>query len=165
MRNFTDQHKKKISEALKRGSVFNCIQCGKEFWRKPYEIKKGNNRFCSKSCYFVWQKGKTKKVKFPSDKSGENNPNWKGGIVPVNLKIRASAEFKEWRTSVFKRDDYTCQDCGKRSKKGMTVVLHAHHIKPFAKFPKLRLEVDNGETLCKDCHYKKPKGIEVWLIT
>ena len=165
MREFTDSHRDRISAALKKGRFFNCEVCGSEFWRKPYEIKKGNSRFCSKGCYFKWQKGKNKIVKNPFDKSGENNPNWKGGIVPINLKIRASDEFKSWRKSVFERDDYTCQDCGKRSKKGMTVILHAHHIRPFAKFPELRFEIDNGQTLCKNCHYKKPKGAEIWLIT
>jgi len=165
MRQFTSKHRQRIADALKQGAFFNCIECGKEFWRKPYEIKRGNNKFCSKLCYFLWQKGEKKLVSNPFDKSGENNPNWRGGIQPIHLKIRASKEFKEWRQKVFDRDDYTCQECGKRSKKGMYVLLHAHHKKPFAKFPKLRFEVDNGETLCKPCHDKMPKGKEVWTIT
>jgi len=165
MRKFTEDHKRKISESLKKGTHFNCKLCGSQFWRKPYEIKRGNNKFCSKNCYFEWQKGRSKKVVSPCDKSGANNPNWRGGIQPINLKIRASDEFKQWRTSVFERDGYTCQECGSRSRKGMAIILHAHHIKPFAKFPKLRFEIENGQTLCKDCHYKKPKGAEVWSIT
>ena len=81
--------------------------------------------------------------------SGEKSNHWKGGITPENLKIRQSKEYKDWRTAVFQRDDYTCQEC-----KGKGYTLHADHIKPFAYFPELRLVIDNGRTLCADCHRK-----------
>lgn len=57
---------------------------------------------------------------------------------------------------MFKRDDFTCQDCGIRNKKGLgkTVVIRADHKFPFAHFPELRLEVMNGQTLCDECHRK-----------
>jgi len=32
--------------------------------------------------------------------------------------------------------------------------LEADHIKDFALFPKLRLDINNGRTLCKSCHKK-----------
>lgn len=85
---------------------------------------------------------------------GENAPNWKGGITPVNVKIRSSLENKLWREAVFKRDNWTCVWCGARSKEGMKVVINADHIKPFALFPELRFSVDNGRTLCTPCHKK-----------
>jgi 5-methylcytosine-specific restriction endonuclease McrA len=56
--------------------------------------------------------------------------------------------MKLWREAVFARDKWTCQDCG--DKKGGN--LEAHHIKSFAEFPELRFAIDNGITLCKDCH-------------
>lgn len=80
---------------------------------------------------------------------GEGNPNWKGGVTPINLVIRTSLKYKIWRRSVFKRDDYTCQLCGVVGGE-----LNADHIKPFALFPKLRFSVNNGRTLCRKCHTK-----------
>lgn len=46
--------------AVKHGSFFSCIVCGSQFWRKPSAIAKGDNKFCSKSCYFIWQRGRHK---------------------------------------------------------------------------------------------------------
>lgn len=77
----------------------------------------------------------------------EKHPNWKGGITPSNLAIRCSREYKIWRKSVFDRDNYTCVHCGQVGGK-----LNADHIKPFALFHELRLLLDNGRTLCVECH-------------
>jgi len=78
---------------------------------------------------------------------GDRHWNWKGGITPKTQKIRGSQKTKDWRVKVFKRDDFTCLKCLKRGG-----ALHAHHIKSFAKYPKLRFTVSNGATLCKPCH-------------
>jgi len=61
-------------------------------------------------------------------------------------------EYRDWREAVFTRDNWTCQKCGVRSKKGKTVYLEAHHIKSWVEYPKLRYEVNNGVTLCYECH-------------
>lgn len=87
---------------------------------------------------------------------GENAPNWKGGISPVNERERKRRAYYHWRKSVFERDNYTCQHCGNRSSKGNRVRLHADHIKPFASYPELRLELSNGRTLCVPCHKLTP---------
>ena len=80
---------------------------------------------------------------------GSKNPNWKGGITPINRAIRNSFEYEEWRKKVFERDLYTCQICGDIGGK-----LNADHIKPFALYPELRFELSNGRTLCEYCHRK-----------
>lgn len=86
---------------------------------------------------------------------GERHWNWKGGITPENARIRASAEYAKWRKAVFERDHFTCQMCGRYGCK-----LNAHHIKPFSKYPEYRLDLDNGITLCKECHKKAHKKVK-----
>jgi len=56
-------------------------------------------------------------------------------------------EYREWRTAVFERDDYTCQKCGKKGGE-----LRAHHIDGYANNEELRVELSNGVTLCKKHH-------------
>ncbi len=67
--------------------------------------------------------------------------------VDVNVLSRSCWEYTEWRTAVFERDDYTCQDCGQVGGK-----LNSHHISPWDEFPELRYVVSNGKTLCGNCH-------------
>ena len=80
-------------------------------------------------------------------KKERKNPNWKGGITPENLKIRASIEFRLWREANFARDNWTCQKCKKKGGR-----LHSHHIQNFAQYPELRFAINNGRTLCRKCH-------------
>ena len=81
---------------------------------------------------------------------GSKHPNWKGGITPINARIRNSLEYKLWREAVFRKDNYTCiwggEEHGNR--------LNADHIKPFALYPELRFAIDNGRALCIECHKK-----------
>jgi hypothetical protein len=89
---------------------------------------------------------------------GEKHHWWKGGITPINEAVRKSLEYKLWRTAVFERDNFTCIWCGKKDK-----TIQADHIKPFALFPELRFAIDNGRTLCHDCHKTTDTyGKNVW---
>lgn len=74
---------------------------------------------------------------------------WKGGVSKSNDRIRHSAPYKLWRKSVFERDGFTCVWCGHNGGH-----LNADHIKPFAYFPELRFDINNGRTLCFSCHMK-----------
>ena len=88
---------------------------------------------------------------------GINSPRWQGGITSLNHQIRTSLDIKQWRETVFIRDDYTCRWCKVRSGNGKAVILHADHIKPFAWYPELRFEITNGQTLCEPCHKWKTR--------
>ena len=99
-----------------------CIVCG-----KPIQCRSTRCRSCSQS--------------------GELSAMWKGGITPINKRIRMSLQFKNWRNSVFKRDDYTCQICGQHGG-----VIHPNHIKKFSDYIDKRFFIDNGITLCEHCH-------------
>lgn len=114
--------------------IRTCIVCGAEFKQRSYHKKTTCSEECRRSAVSQRQKG---------DKSHY----WQGGKTAETRLIRTRREYDEWRTTVYVRDDYTCQLCGERGGK-----LSAHHIKPFAKEPALRLDVANGITLCWPCH-------------
>lgn len=65
---------------------------------------------------------------------------------PLESDKRRSGNYHHWREAILKRDDYACQCCG-RSKS-----LEVHHLYPYSERPDLRLDGDNGVTLCKECH-------------
>lgn len=118
-----------------------CECCGVTFkWedntKKPYSsfLKQ---KTCSQKCKSEMQKLKV----------GPLSNSWKGGTSKRDM-----SKQKEWSTKVFIRDNYTCQDCGKRGG-----YLQAHHIKGYTEYPELRWDIDNGQTLCKKCHYKTYK--------
>jgi len=131
-----------------------CEVCGGEF-----RSERINQRFCSQSCNgkvnaiknLIPQNGikQTKERIGKRIRRGKDHYNWQGGITSENVSFRNSIEYKEWRNSVFERDGFTCQICG-----ATDVHLHVHHLKPFADYPKLRLDSENGQTVCLICHGK-----------
>lgn len=159
----------------KKGEQKECLTCKKGFYVYPYRILK--SKFCSQRCYWidkkenkqalknlafarqknaknpVWNKGKRGvqegwgKGQSRPEIKGKNNPNWKGGKRSERKIAMGRIEYILWRSSVFMRDDYVCQICNERGGK-----LEADHIKPWALYPELRYAIDNGRTLCKDCH-------------
>lgn len=65
------------------------------------------------------------------------------------IEKRKGKEYLEWRESVFERDNYTCTECETKGKK-----LHAHHIVRWEDDKSLRININNGITLCTSCHNK-----------
>lgn len=131
------EHKSKIREAN---------------WKRIYKPHSLEAKFKNKIAHLgkvPWNKD------IPNFKSrGKNNLNWKGGVNPLNLKIRTSLEYKIWRRSVFERDQWMCVLGGKNH----GCKLQAHHIKPFARYPELRFDLNNGITLCVNCHINLHKN-------
>jgi 5-methylcytosine-specific restriction endonuclease McrA len=59
-----------------------------------------------------------------------------------------ATSYDAWRKAVLTRDGRRCVKCGSDQS------LHADHVLPRRTHPELRLEIDNGRTLCADCHKK-----------
>lgn len=83
--------------------------------------------------------------------SGENHPNWNPDRSE-DERFRGTKEYADWRVSVFIKDDRTCQCCGGSKN------INAHHILSFAKHKDKRIDINNGITLCEDCHNSTIKG-------
>lgn len=143
-----------------------CEVCSVSYERRPCEA---NSRYCSKAC---WSRrnppmqgtcaycGSTfttmdRRARYCSrrcagkDRTGPLAGAWKDGRSLERERARLAPQLKVWRETVYKRDGYTCQHCGDRAR-----YIHAHHIKPWAEYPALRFDVDNGVTLCEACHGK-----------
>lgn len=118
-----------------------CAYCGKSIW--VFVSKIARTKYCSRKCYALDQRLRQK---------NENSHFWRGGKTKESQKIRSMAQYNEWRIAVFTRDNYQCQSCGKRSGNGKKIILNAHHIVPFSENEALRFDVDNGITLCRECH-------------
>lgn len=117
---------------------FECLQCSKVF--KIQQNRIGKAKYCSRACHY-------KARDF--------------GLTTKHYRIRRSSRYKQWREAIFERDDYTCQMCFTRGG-----ILNADHVKPFALFPDLRFDLDNGRTLCLPCHKLTPTyGAKTRLVS
>ena len=94
-------------------------------------------------------------------KSGEKNPNWKGGITKIDRLCRRMKEYIQWRSDVFTRDSWTCKTCSKNGCyvtahhiKGVNKIIRENNIKNIieARNCKEMWNLNNGITLCEDCH-------------
>ncbi len=152
MREYVEKNKKAISEYKHNWCLENrgdrrdrpkkievlCGYCRKTLLVQPNIDKKNQTHYCNLKC---------RNLGYSENKKGSSSHFWKGGKTKESKLLRVSAKYKQWRVKVFQRDKYTCQHCW-----GENCYLHAHHIKAFSDFPKLRYIVDNGLTLCVDCH-------------
>lgn len=158
----TENGRKKISEfAKKRGTAFlhtpekhaklSKSISGSGHWNWQGDLTHPNCIDCGIKITF-----RKKRCKPCHGKSirGKNAPNWKGGKTKENKLLRKRKETINWRKSVFERDNWTCRECGDRNGKGKKVILNAHHIQSWAKYPELRWYINNGLTLCLKCHKK-----------
>jgi hypothetical protein len=93
----------------------------------------------SKGCPICWRE----------NNHGENHPSWKPELTDEDrAKLRHIEGYKEWRDSVYERDNYTCQCCGDNHGGN----LNAHHKDGYSWCKEKRTDVENGITLCDRCH-------------
>ena len=165
----TDNHKKSISDALKKsGHRPPQVLYWKGKHRSP-EDKEKMRQAKLRNPMRYWL-GKER-----PDMSGDKNPNF-GKFGPEHSKwvenkkcildkqIRSSFKYRQWRSDVFTRDNFTCINCG-----ATKIYLEADH------YPIMFVEIrdaynlqtleqafecealwniNNGRTLCKECHKK-----------
>jgi hypothetical protein len=97
---------------------------------------------------------------------GKDSGNWKGGLSRITDKIRGIFEYRQWRSDVFTKDNFICQECQSNN-----CYLEAHHIIRLIdivrKYNITTIEeaiqcselwnINNGITLCQKCHKDKHK--------
>lgn len=93
---------------------------------------------------------------------GKNHFNYKGNKW-LKTRICLLKKYKMWRRKCFKRDNYTCQICGKthtylevHHKIPFLHILELYQIKNIITAIKCRFlwDINNGISLCKSCHNK-----------
>lgn len=148
---FSDEHKRKISEA-KIGHIVS-----KETKKKLRDANKINNLkpFLGKV--------HTEETKKRISEGRKGQVAWNKGIrVKSSLQdiIRNSEKYKKWRSSIFLRDNWTCQTCRERGYVEahhvvrLSEILYNYNIKEFEEAEKCNeiWSLDNGVTLCLNCH-------------
>lgn len=73
-------------------------------------------------------------------------------LKELRLKLENAGKIRKWSIVVKNRDSNKCVCCGEVDN------LHAHHIKSKSEYPELMYSVDNGLTLCAECHAKEHEG-------
>lgn len=144
-----------LSKSARTLGIIKCRHCwglGRSL-SKETKIKIGLGNL-GKKCNSVTKEklriantGKKRSAEMREKISGSNSSNWQGGISKIRNIIEGKSEYQDWRIAIFERDNYTCKICQKHG-----VELNAHHILSFAHHPERRLSIDNGVTLCLECH-------------
>lgn len=118
-----------ISESpiKKNGAYWICeCECGNETTVKATRLRSGKTKSCG--CLKM-------------------NPNLTNDERTRNRYVLGGTSSKNWRKAIYDRDDYTCKLCGVRGAE-----LNAHHLYSWGWHVDKRFDLDNGITLCKNCH-------------
>lgn len=130
-----------FGESINKQIILICFYCKKSFKDSESRVKRRKHSFCNRKCFSKYY-------------SGVINHAWRGGVTPIIKKYRATYEYKQWRKSVFERDNWTCIKCGQHGGN-----LEADHVIPFIvslinkKYNEI-IDTANGQTLCVACHRK-----------
>lgn len=115
--------------------ILTCEYCMEQFPQRGGS----KTKYCSKDCRYI------------------------AAQVDLPDKKRNSWKYRQWRSAVFDRDNYTCQHCTSTSK------LQSHHILSWSNHIGLRYDISNGLTLCITCHTithgGKPTGKNGYNLT
>ena len=149
-KSWTDEIKNKISQT-KKGKPNN----------SPTKFKKGQTS-PNKGKILWWM-------------IGERNPNWRkfGEKHPCYKEykvhrfykiIRETFKYRQWRSDIFTRDEFSCVFCGKKGcelnadhfPKRFIDIIKEHKIVTLKQAIECEelWNINNGRTLCVDCHRK-----------
>ncbi len=152
------EHKEKLSKSHKKNPI--------RYWLGKKMSKETRKKFSELRKKAGIRPPSRKGMKMPDEWiqkrreiKGEMASNWKGGITPLVRQIRGCFKYRQWRSDIFTRDDYTCVVCGLRG-----VYLEAdHYPKTFSQiFQESKVKtleeaenyeefwnINNGRTVCK----------------
>lgn len=117
---------------------YRCV-CGEESTTVLGRFKYSAHKRCFK-CAAKLGAEKTK---------GDKHPNWRHDLTEEErISRRLSYENKTWRSAVYERDNYQCQCCLINGNGN----LNAHHKDGYNWCIDRRYDIENGITLCSDCH-------------
>lgn len=107
---------------------------------------------------------------------GNDNINWieDKSLLKEKLdkQIRKSFKYRQWRSDIFERDNYTCQKCNAKGGeinadhiKAFSIILKENNIKTLedALICEELWNINNGRTLCEKCH-KKTENYGIVLV-
>ena len=121
-------------------AVWDCLcDCGRKKEVRSNALMSGNTKSCG--CLNTEKR---------LARYGKNHPNYDPNKTDEErLKRRYTFNYgsqRIWSKQIMERDNYTCQICNKGGN------LNAHHLNGWNAFPEQRFDLDNGVTLCADCH-------------
>lgn len=164
-RPLSEETKRKIGNANRKQTYFDCDYCGKKASDRPSQYKRKKRHFCSMKCYALFRKEKMKP---------EEQPTWRGGVSlteahrrwkkknperMAHLKARryerergagGSHTFEEWE-GLKKQYGYKCAKCGEEKP------LTKDHILPLSEGG--TDSILNIQPLCRSCNSKKWKKL------
>lgn len=136
----------------KGGKVqIRCRICGKRKMVKQKDIRNGGGKYCSRECKDIDNSRIMKEYyknnpehKYKTRLVGSKNGRWLGGksFEPYGIEFN-----RRLRKEIRKRDDFTCQKCGKTEKE-LNCRLAVHHID----YNKKNNNPNNLISLCSSCH-------------
>lgn len=115
------------------GTMMNCVcDCGENVSVSASHLKSGHTTSCG--CFRLEML------------QGEANPNYRPDLPMEERNGKRGYPIERWALSVKRRDNFTCQVCGSKEK------LVAHHLNSYASAKDRRYDIENGVTMCRDCH-------------
>ena len=149
----------------------NGIRDGKEVSQKAHEVLRKKGHYKRNNDY-LYERNPAKSIEVRKKLSGENNHSWKGGITPFYLQIRGCFEYRQWRSDVFTRDNFTCQICGDdrggnlqaHHKISFSDILNKYEITTYDEAINCEAlwNINNGVTLCEKCHIDIHRNLKLY---